>query len=334
MSVDFELDGVLYRYYVSYKSGNQTPNEAQFNEKLSLITNSGLDLEDVLVRDSDSLELVKENRKFNISKQTSSVHALQQLFHENHIYRKIADSIIKFFSSINYYPLDTNESSALTRETLINDVLVQYSEYQKWLTGITSRTNSTTSTIYKILHMYLADKDKYNELLSLIGEDGLGLIQSVSIQEINVPAPNGVEITQEDNNKYYFMWFSPCRHHENASIRFHDLSYGTKRILKLITSLLYDSASVALIEQLEDGIHEGLVHKLVPLLRDYSDNSQYVLASHSLAVINRLNPEEIRIIELNNGSTSAKSLNKNEIRVAKEYMSNDGSFSEFLEAVY
>jgi hypothetical protein len=56
---------------------------------------------------------------------------------------------------------------------------------------------------------------------------------------------------------------------------------------------IYDKSAVLLLEQPEDGIHTGVLHKLIPLLKSYT--GQFLIASHSSEIFNRMEPEEIRL---------------------------------------
>jgi len=88
-----------------------------------------------------------------------------------------------------------------------------------------------------------------------------------------------------------------------------------------------------LLEQPEDGINVGLLHKIIPLLKSYSDQGQFILASHSPEVLNRLEPQEIRLVTMKNGITYLRSLDKTDIATAHQFIREPGTLSDFLETI-
>jgi predicted ATPase len=89
-----------------------------------------------------------------------------------------------------------------------------------------------------------------------------------------------------------------------------------------------------LLEHPEEGIHRGLLRKLVDLLRDYSDQTQLIVTSHSPVVFNTLDPESVRLVTMENeGLTKVRALSPDELGVADRYLEEEGSLSDFLETV-
>ena len=105
------------------------------------------------------------------------------------------------------------------------------------------------------------------------------------------------------------------------------------QVLYLLVALLFDRSSVMLVEQPEDGIHPGLLAKLIGLLRVNADPTQIVLTSHSPTVLSSLRPEDVRLVEMRDGSTQVRALTENEVQRAQEYMQREGSLAEFLELI-
>ena len=88
-----------------------------------------------------------------------------------------------------------------------------------------------------------------------------------------------------------------------------------------------------LIEHPEDEIHEGLLRKVIDLLKSHSDESQVILSSHSSAVFNSVDPTEVRLVTMDSGKTRARGLTPQEVAVAKKYLEEQGTFADFLETV-
>jgi predicted ATPase len=77
----------------------------------------------------------------------------------------------------------------------------------------------------------------------------------------------------------------------------------------------------------------ALIKKLIPMLRVYSEDSQFVISSHSAAVMSLTEPEEIRFITNENGSTQARGLTADELESAREFLDEEGPLGEFLQSM-
>jgi predicted ATPase len=77
-----------------------------------------------------------------------------------------------------------------------------------------------------------------------------------------------------------------------------DASYGSIRILALL-ALLYDPAPPKLtcVEEIDHGLHPYLFDRLVERVREASDHTQFLIATHSPALVNRLKPDELIVCE-------------------------------------
>jgi predicted ATPase len=106
--------------------------------------------------------------------------------------------------------------------------------------------------------------------------------------------------------------------HENGlrgSTPLADASYGTIRLLGLL-ALLYDPDPPALtcIEEIDHGLHPQALELLVERLREASDRTQFIIATHSPALADRLKPEELVICErLPDGSSAIPALTLSQV---------------------
>jgi predicted ATPase len=77
-----------------------------------------------------------------------------------------------------------------------------------------------------------------------------------------------------------------------------DASYGTIRVLALLAAL-YDPSPPLLtcIEEVDHGLHPYIFDRLVERLREASKRTQLLIATHSPALVNRLSPEELIVVE-------------------------------------
>ena len=77
-----------------------------------------------------------------------------------------------------------------------------------------------------------------------------------------------------------------------------DASFGTVRVLSLL-AMLYDPHPPLLtcVEEIDHGLHPHVFDRLVELLRRASARTQFLVATHSPALVNRLRPEELIVCE-------------------------------------
>jgi len=77
-----------------------------------------------------------------------------------------------------------------------------------------------------------------------------------------------------------------------------DASFGTVRTLALL-AMLYDPSPPLLtcVEEIDHGLHPHLFDRLVDLVRQASARTQFLIATHSPALVNRLRPEELVVCE-------------------------------------
>ncbi|ROT32651.1 hypothetical protein EF879_05395 [Micromonospora sp. HM5-17] len=83
-----------------------------------------------------------------------------------------------------------------------------------------------------------------------------------------------------------------------GSTTLQEASYGSIRALALL-ALLYDPAPPRLtcIEEIDHGLHPHVLDRLVELLREASERTQFLIATHSPPLVNRLRPAEPIVCE-------------------------------------
>ena len=95
-----------------------------------------------------------------------------------------------------------------------------------------------------------------------------------------------------------------------------DASFGTIRLLGLL-ALLYDPQPPALtcVEEIDHGLHPQALELLVERLRDASARTQFLIATHSPALADRLKPEEIIVCERrDDGASVIPAVSREQVR--------------------
>ena len=85
-----------------------------------------------------------------------------------------------------------------------------------------------------------------------------------------------------------------------------EASFGTVRMLGLL-ALLHDPTPPALtcLEEIENGLHPQALEMLVERIREASDRTQFLIATHSPALLDRLYPDEFVVCERRADGSSA-----------------------------
>ena len=276
------LDEKVYSYAIDL-SVSQSSQRVGLDvvESLSILTKSGAS--DLLFdRRFDQIHVMHRNESFRVPPFTPALAALASLLPMDDPIRSDVDRITQFLATIRYYSLEDTVGSR-------NEVTEQV--YQDWKNRYESEGESTHSVLLRLVYLKHELPDLFQELLSILGEDGLGLINRIEVTPVDVSTSD--EPTKDlgrTKTKFYLLMFGPAKSMGGSGFpfSFSELSSGTRRVLRIITSMLFDKRSLMLIEQPEDSVHPGLLRKLIDLLRTYSNESQILFTTHSPEVMDIL----------------------------------------------
>lgn len=303
---------------------------------LEVLTEHGGSSNEILKRRDDLIFLAGHSEPVKVDSKVAAIPAALALLPDYSFAEKLS-AVQSFLRNIKYYPLDEPGNPTFSS-------VVPYSE----LLNPTDKNPSTRrdSVMAQLLRLATERNGDYLELKALLGPQGLNLIDDIFLTYLPVPSsansslrsglvgPDLLKLRSEAANLFIFCAFELPKAIEGEPLTFYnDLSFGTRRLIRLFTHLMFDNASVMLIEQPEDGIHPGLLHKVVPQLRAYSEHRQFILASHSADIFNRLTPEEVRLVQWEATGSTLRGLSALEMKGAKDYLSADGSLSDFIRLV-
>jgi predicted ATPase len=287
-------------------------------ERLSSFDSAGKEVE-IFRRREESLQIKGREAAIKIGRTHASLPALSSLLPEGEELATTAALIVAFLMGVRYYPLTESMQDA-EREMPV----VPHAEYKRWLAS--PEVGGNASVMMRLIQLYLKERPKFDELNSLLGPKGLHVLEQMDVSTIKVGA--------EPKRRFYVVELTPAGAKEDrGSYAFHELSTGTRRIVRLMLCLICDSSAVMLVEQPEDGLHPGLTTKLLGMLEAYSIERQVILSTHSPAMLNTLEPQALRIVELKNGITHVRAMDAEELQAAKKFLEDDGSLYEFLESV-
>ena len=184
-------------------------------------------------------------------------------------------------------------------------------------TGSMERTGQGIA--YALVDILHANRKSFDEL-----EERLTRLVP-NIQRIALPRANNQTFLLELIDKY-------SQHHIPAS----DISDGTLRILAFLTALYQEDTPIIIcFEEIENGVHPWLLHKMMELLKIVSTEGitgkpvQVLITTHSPVLLNYVEPHQVRAVELDNeGKTQVHSLPTDSVRFQKALEAYDGALGE------
>lgn len=146
-----------------------------------------------------------------------------------------------------------------------------------------------------------------------------------NIKRISLPRGENQTFELELIDKY-------SDHHIPAT----EISDGTLRILAFLTAIYQkETPSIICFEELENGVHPWLLHKLVELLQIVATEGingkpvQVLITTHSPLLLNYVKPEQVRAVELDQeGKTQVHKLPTDSVRFQKALEAYDNDLGE------
>jgi ABC-type Na+ transport system ATPase subunit NatA len=267
----------------------------------------------VFKRKGAAIEISGRNKSIGVDRWTPCMATLLSALSVTDPLRGYLDEMASFLRKVRYCSVD---------ELSYQDVCVTDQDYADWLAKFASDGNPTDSILYRLIFMWENDRELFKEFQALIGPDGLGVVAQVQI------------ISQECMQLLNFLPSAQMGGFDSdRRFGLDELSAGTRRVIQIVLSLLFDKPVVMLIERPEDSLHPGLLRKLIGLLRSYFNQAQIIFETHSSQVVDMLRPEEVLIVTALEGRTEVSGLTSDEASQAERFLKNEGSLSEFLETL-
>jgi predicted ATPase len=311
-----------YVYRLTFRGGREatSPSDASFPEKIEEVFENLTASRALITRDGENVRVVGRAEPIRIAATTPALAALPSLLPIDDEAIPAIGKLSSFFANVHYYELGdaTNESYYVTRE-----------QYNEWRKDYERNRTATPSVALRLLHMWESDRAAFEEVQTILGD--MEIIDRITVHEVDISTQ--VKKTTTDASKLYLFFFSPSRGvgGYGQSFGFDDLSAGTRRIVRMIVSLIFDKRSVMLVEQPEDMIHRGMLLKVLDVFRTYTHDTQLIFTTHSSVVLNMLTPQEVRLVSAEDGVTQARRMTADEIARAGSFLNESGSLSDFVE---
>ncbi len=317
-----------YRYKIDRVNGEDSPVgrplRAIDTESLSILQ-AGDNVWTSLFERTES-RVVVDNIELKIGPSTAAIPALSALLATGSALRPHLHAIADAFQRIHYYP-----GHFVSSQTTGNDPEpigpIAEDVYERWVSAHSQRPKHAP-LLFRLIHAHEERRAVFSEIKQLMGSVGLDLLRDIRVVKLG---DFESEPSRYPRYRYFDVRFSPT--HSTVELSLDELSGGTRHALYILIGLLYDDNSTLLIEQPEDGIHPGLLTKLIDLLRVNADPAQIILTSHSPVVLSSLQASDIRLVDIQDDSTTVRALSPAEIQRAQEYMQRDGTLAEFLELI-
>lgn len=331
-SVEFSIDNKFFKYEVKLTK-NLTKNSSMLGAVAALPVPQKQDsvlMENLLCHENGVWELIAKRNNdsvthynegnetdLKIKTEIPMIVFMLSLLPEKEL-NPFINKICNYLSEIKYYTLEDDKYKIGAYDKYAH--IIFDDAYNEWL----SENNKVeSSVIMRLLHIWHVNKDLLEEFEALIGKNGLNLIDNLVIGKSSYGG--------EDEKHFYLLKFIVA----DIAVNYTQLSYGTQRVLTILLALLYDKNSTLLIEQPEDGIHSGLLRKLLPLCFEYGAvyNKQIIVSTHSPDVINLLPPESIRLVKMTENGTKVSSLSKEQLPFIYEFLEDEGALFDFIESM-
>jgi AAA15 family ATPase/GTPase len=253
-------------------------------------------------------------------------HKPKGLLSENEF--QIIIDIANFFNGISYY------SASQFSDPSRSPVSIELEEDRPLRR---SRFSAGHDQFISDLYKSWKTKDKqYKRYLSTVNKEGIGLIDDISFNEVNMPSSSyevqsGGKIKTIARNRLLIV---PIFSVDGTQLSPNQLSEGTFKTLALLFYILTDESKLLLIEEPEVCIHHGLLNSIISLIKSQSKQKQIVISTHSDFVLDQLDPENLVLVKLqpNKGTKAtllSKSMSKNDYRVLREYLEESGNLGDY-----
>ena len=190
--------------------------------------------------------------------------------------------------------------------------------------------------MYDLYSAFKDNKAEFEEFRSIVGPDGVGLVDSIKYDEIEVPSSvlqvaTGARVIRREVERLLVI---PNFQVKGSKLSPSQLSEGTFKTLALIFYLVTDQSRLLLLEEPEVCIHHGLLASVIEIVKSFSKRKQIVISTHSDFVLDSLEPDNVFLVtnEAEKGTKVKhlpKAMSSNQYGALKAYLEETGNLGEY-----
>jgi ABC-type cobalamin/Fe3+-siderophores transport system ATPase subunit len=156
-----------------------------------------------------------------------------------------------------------------------------------------------TRFLFELYSLSQANPAIYDQYISLINDDGVGLIRSINWRAVKLRSQvyqvhAGGRVVQKKQPRTMIV---PTVRIGYSDLSFNQLSEGTVRAMAMIFYIVTDESELLLLEEPEVCVHHGLLSSVVKIIKEYARSKQIVFSTHSEVAIDALTPEEVLLVD-------------------------------------
>lgn len=190
--------------------------------------------------------------------------------------------------------------------------------------------------LFDLYSTYKNRPGNFKEFLSVVGKDGIKLVDTIKFPEVSVPSSQ-VEVRvggKLDRKTVKKQLVIPQFVINRTTLSPSQLSEGTFKTLALLLYLSTDKSRLLLLEEPEVCVHHGLLVSIVELIKSYADQKQIIVSTHSDFVLDHVMPENVFLVRnAKQRGTGVRHLPKamsaKGYAALKEYLSSSGNLGEY-----
>lgn len=193
-----------------------------------------------------------------------------------------------------------------------------------------------TQFMYDLYLTYKNHPQKFQEYMSIVGKEGIGLVDDIKYREIKTQSreyevyTGGKFVKREVTNFLIIPTFVV----QKTKLSPNQLSEGTFKTLAILFYLITDQSTLLLLEEPEVCIHHGLLASILQLIKDFSADKQIVISTHSDFVLDGLEPSNVFVVKYQPEKGTIikhvpRALSMREFKALKEYLNNYGNLGEY-----
>ncbi len=254
-------------------------------------------------------------------------------------FEKIAqpiESVHNLISGIVYYSASrfTDPSKCPTFFEIDSSRVARNNMVLRRPTG--SNRSEHSQFMYDLYLSYKSGSPRYQEFLSIVGKGGIGLVDKIAYREVKAPSRKyevytGGKIVKREAASLLVI---PTITIKNTRLSPNQLSEGTFKTLAIIFYLVTDQSRLLLLEEPEVCVHHGLLGSIMQLVKDFSEQKQIVISTHSDFVLDGLDPNNVFVVKYQPEKGTIvrhvpSAMSKRDYRALKEYLDSDGNLGEY-----